>query len=285
MANPLKPQALKLCVRIINWLKKRDYLCVLDDVTAGKLPATTKRSVSVSLNELRDVDILVVLGGDGFLLSCARQLYPCRCAILPINLGSLGFNAQVPAKETFKALEYVLTNKPKVQQRLMLRGTVVRKGKKVFSSFALNDVLIGKSATSRIINIDLWINNEFATTYTGDGVIISTPTGSTAYNLAMGGPIVHPEVKSIIITPLCPHSLSHRPLILPFQFPIHLEYRRVKDREEPLVIFDGQQSVALQNRDSVHINKAPQPLKIITLSTGSYLKSLREKLNWGGHKK
>ena len=131
----------------------------------------------------------------------------------------------------------------------------------------------------------MWINDKFATTYTGDGVIISTPTGSTAYNLAMGGPIMHPEVKSIIITPLCPHSLTHRPLILPFLFPIRFEYRRVKDREEPLVIFDGQQSFALQNKDSLHIRKAPQALKIITLSTGSYLKSLREKLNWGGRKK
>lgn len=281
MANTEKGAAIKLCAEVVAWLKKRRIEFVVDGETAKELSPPFKRYAVKSAAELRRVEILVTLGGDGFLLHCARILYPCRCAFLPVNLGSLGFNALFSAGEVYSAIEQTLQGKLKIQSRFLLSAAVVRDGNKVFNSFALNEVLVSKTATSRIINIELRVAGEFATVYRGDGVIVSTPTGSTAYNLAVGGPVVHPEMKAIIVVALCPHSLTQRALILPASQQLELVWRRGKEREETMVMLDGQQSFDLSHGDRVQVSGARQPLKIFTISTGSYFKSLREKLHWG----
>ena len=281
--NLSKKSAMDLCTSIIRWLRRRKIACIIDEETAMGLPAALRNAVVVSTKKIRTTDITITLGGDGLLLYTARRLYPCHCAILPVNLGSLGFNAQVNPDETLDVLQRALNGELHVQSRLLLRVHIIREGEDVFNSFALNEALLGKTTASRIINVEMHIDGEYAAVYRGDGVMVSTPTGSTAYNLAAGGPIVHPEVESLIITPLCPHSLSHRSLILPPNHMVYLTYKHVKDREEPLVFVDGQDSFHLKAGDVVKVYKALKPLKILTQSTGSYLKALREKLLWGGH--
>ncbi len=283
MANVAKKKALKLSDQIISWLNDKGIPFAVDEETGNNLEQGQKLKQVCSLSELKKSDIIVILGGDGFLLNCARQLYPCTAHLLPVNLGKLGFNAQVSADETFDALTRALNGALTVQKRILLEGTVTRHLHQVFKSVALNDITLAKTLRSRIIHIEMYVDGNFATTYTADGVIISTPTGSTAYNMAMGGPIVHPEVNAILATPLCPHSLSQRVLVIPSTHEIRLHYRRKKDREEAEAIFDGQESFELKPDDTVEIRKAAKTLNILTLSTGSYLKSLRDKLHWGGH--
>lgn len=281
VANTAKPAALKLSERIISWLERRKLTVLIEEKTAEKLASRFKRLPSSPLAEMGEVDILLTLGGDGFLLHCARELYPCRCTLLPINLGSLGFNAQVNAEGVFDAIESALAGKLNIQRRLMLRGEIWHEKKCAATGFALNEILLTKTTGSRIINVQLQVDGVVAGEYYGDGVMVSTPTGSTAYNLAAGGPIVHPETNAVIITALCQHSLTQRSLILPATLEIALIFRPVKDREEAVVIFDGQHSVALQGVEIVKIRRARETLKIYTLSSSAYFSALREKLHWG----
>ncbi|MCX7765968.1 MAG: NAD(+)/NADH kinase, partial [Candidatus Sumerlaeia bacterium] len=256
VVNTTKPAALKLSEQIISWLERRKLEVLIEEKTAEKLSSRFKHHPSAPLAKMGEVDILLTLGGDGFLLHCARELYPCHCTLLPVNLGSLGFNAQVNANEVFDAIESALAGKLKIQRRLMLKGEIWREGKSVASGFALNEILLTKTTGSRIINVQLQIDGVIAGKYYGDGVMVSTPTGSTAYNLAAGEPIVHPDTNAVIITALCQHSLTQRTLILPATLEIELIFRPVKDREEAIVIFDGQRSVALQGTEIVKIRRA-----------------------------
>ncbi len=281
-ANYSKPEAIKLCARIIEWLNDNNISCTIDEETAEQLSESVRTGVQVSFQKLRDADITLTLGGDGFLIHTVRRLFPCSCAFLPVNLGSLGFNAQVKPEETFTALERALNDELHTQSRVVLKAEVLQGDKRVYESYALNEILIAKTAQSRIINVAMRIQGEEAVVYHGDGVIVCTPTGSTAYNLSAGGPVVHPEVEAMVVVPLSPHSLTHRALVIPALHTVELKYQPHKDREEPLVYVDGQDFRTLTGDDTVVISRAPGALRVLTLSMGSYLKALREKLLWGG---
>jgi NAD+ kinase len=228
------------------------------------------------------VDLVVVLGGDGTLLSMADRIADADRAIpiLGVNFGSLGFLTEVTLPEILPSLEAALTGLAPIEQRLMLRSTTMRGGASAAQHVVLNDVVITKGAHSRMIDLSVWIGDEFVTRVRADGLIVATPTGSTAYNLAAGGPIVQPSVDALIVTPIAPHTLTNRPIVVPTSSPVRVQ-PQMDDHDEVFATFDGQTGLRLQAGDEVIVCRAKQMLKLVRPSTRSYFEVLRQKLKWG----
>jgi len=226
-------------------------------------------------------DLVVVLGGDGTLLNMADRIAEAGRAIpiLGVNFGSLGFLTEITFPEIYDSLEAAVNGTARIEERLTLRGTIVGDGGTSPAHVALNDVVV-KAARSRIINLSVWVGDEFVTHIKADGVIVATPTGSTAYNLAAGGPIVQPNVEALILTPIAPHTLTNRPVVIPGSSPVRIR-PAMSDRDEVFVTFDGQASVDLQPNDEVRLCCAEQRLRLVRPPTRSYFEVLRTKLKWG----
>jgi len=231
---------------------------------------------------VRHVDMVVVLGGDGTLLGMADRIGEAGLAIpiLGVNFGSLGFLTEVTLAEMYPSLELAVSGRAAIEERLMLRATTIRAGAVFAKHIALNDVVIAKTARSRLIDLSVWVGDEFLTRVKGDGLNVATPTGSTAYNLAAGGPIVQPTVDAIVVTPIAPHTLTNRPIAIPASSTVRVQ-PLIQDRDEVFVTFDGQAGYEMVAGDEVKVCRADRPLLLVRPSTRSYFEVLREKLKWG----
>jgi len=228
-----------------------------------------------------NVDCVVVLGGDGTLLGAARKVGKYGVPILGVNLGSLGFLTEIPLKRLYPAMERLLKGELVEESRLMLEARVLREGREMGCFLVLNDVVINKGALARILDLDVHINDQFLTTFRADGLIVSTPTGSTAYNLSAGGPILYPTMRNLILTPICPFTLTNRPIILPGSDTVYISMRK-ESEEKVSLTFDGQVGFDLMYGDRVMIHKSGKKINLIKSPGQTYFEILRAKLMWGG---
>ena len=272
--EPAKIEAEKLEER----LRKKDVRVFSEEMKTEKdLYGNCGRPSNISQN----IDWLVVLGGDGTLLGAARKFGRYGAPILGVNLGGLGFLTVIPLDRLYPVIEMMLEGLLEVESRSMLETKVLRTGKEVFRFQTLNDLVINKRTLARIIDLDVEINGEFLTTFRADGLIISTPTGSTAYNLAAGGPILYPTIESLILTPICPFTLTNRPIIIPDSAIIQIKMG--KESEKTVILtFDGQVGFDLYFGDKVIIQKSEEKIRLLRPPDHSYFSIIRNKLMWGG---
>lgn len=225
------------------------------------------------------VDFIAVFGGDGTLLSVARLVGDRGVPILGVNLGGLGFITEIAHDEICKdIIGKIFSGKYRFEERIMLSADVYRKGRRVAQNIALNDVVINKSALARMVEFDVYINNQYVTDFRADGMIVSTPTGSTAHSLSAGGPILYPTLESFVMTPICPHTLTNRPIVVPDKFIIEVSIKR---GEDVYLTLDGQEGVPLKVGDKVKIKKTDFKTKFLLLHKRDYFRILRTKLKWG----
>ena len=225
-----------------------------------------------------DVRMAIVLGGDGTLLAAARVFAAKAVPILGVNLGSLGFLTEVPIDDLYPTLEAIDSGTCDVEKRAMLEATVLRNGQKISEFHALNDVVISKATIARLASFDLYLKGNFVTSYKGDGLIIATPTGSTAYSLAAGGPILTPSVDAMVLSPICPHSLTHRPIVLPDEIEIEIVVGWTCD--EAFLSVDGQLGMPLCQGDRLQCRKSPHQTSLLRMRR-TFFDVLRTKLKWG----
>jgi NAD+ kinase len=276
-AKPKAPAAIRLVPELLEWLAARGITVRLDDVAA----AYAGGSVSgLPREQVPDgCDLAIVLGGDGTLLSAARAVAGRAIPVLAVNLGGLGFLTAIPIGDLFPELERALTGEHKLTRRRLLHTAVLR-GETVVAEYqALNDVVIAKSSIARIVDLDVWAGDTFVCEYKADGLIVSTPTGSTAYSLAAGGPIVFPTVSAVCITPICPHTLTNRPLIIPADLPIRV-VSHMKDEDSFLTV-DGQVGGALEPGDVVECRASKTEVLLVHPPDKTFFDVLRQKLKWG----
>jgi NAD+ kinase len=266
---------------LVAWLEARGIRPLLEKRTALLLDGKTRGRDVMSGDALaRKAEALIVLGGDGTLLRAAQLLGERHVPVLGVNFGSLGFLTDVALSELYPALEGLLAGSVSFEERRLLHASVKRPGKPDVQQHALNDVVITKAALSNIIELHVSIDGLFVSTFRADGLIVSSPTGSTAYNLAAGGPILHPEVPAVLLTPICPHMLTNRPLVVDDQARIEV---RLAPIQEQLVhiTFDGQHGFPLSAKDVVVVRRSPRLLHLVRAPARDYYEVLRTKLKWG----
>ena len=268
--------------RLATWLKERGVAPVFEHDTAAL--AGGPGSDAFTRDELpKHVDLIVVLGGDGTLLSVADRIAQAGrdIPILGVNFGSLGFLTEIRIDELYPSLEAAVEGRARYDERLMLSATAVRRGKPDECRIVLNDVVFTKGALSRMIELSVSVNGRFVTRVKADGLIIASATGSTAYNLAAGGPIVHPAVDALLITPIAPHTLSNRPVVIPGSAEVAVHSETPGGADDVFATYDGQYGYPVHPGDVIRVKKAAQPLRIVTAPTRGYFEVLREKLKWG----
>ena len=262
---------------LLKWLQAHGVETFYDVETAGSLPHEPKGKTRQQVAD--SSQLLLVLGGDGTLLAAARLAAPRGIPILPINMGSLGFLTSFTLDELYPALEDALAGRFSVSERVMLHVELERAGKIVESQNVLNEAVINKGALARMIELELSIDAEFVCRYRADGLIVASPTGSTAYSISAGGPIVHPAVESFVITPICAHMLTDRPLVV--RDSSSIDMKLTGNTESVFLTLDGQRGIPLQATDGVRISRAKERLMLIQPAKKSYFEILRNKLKWG----
>jgi NAD+ kinase len=277
VAKPDAVEAQRVVLTLLDWLGARGLTVVLEKETAGLAPVASVASASKS-DLPGQVDALIVLGGDGTLLSMARAVGDLGVPLLGINLGGLGFLTATTLDELLPAMEALLAGAMAVEERMMLAARLVRGGQPVGEYVALNDVVITKSAMSRIIDLAVSVDGRHATGYRADGLIISTPTGSTAYCLSAGGPILFPTMDAVVLVPIASHTLTNRPIVLPGTQ--RIDVTLMSDQEVMLTI-DGQVGVHLREQDTVQVEKAPARVRLLRFPRTDFFTVLRSKLKWG----
>ena len=247
---------------LINWLNARGITASMDDINP-------------------DVDMLVILGGDGTLLHVAAQAAELDIPVVGINLGDLGFLTEIAAGEMYQTLETILAGNIRIERRMMLKTWKTdRDGQRTKPLFSLNEVVVLKGSTARLLRMCCWADDEYIATYKADGLIFSTPTGSTAYNLSAGGPVVHAELEALLVTPICPFMLESRPVLLGPGTRISI--RLAAQADEVKIMVDGRLGWILDKDDNLQVEAANKPLLIISSPQKRYFSILRNKLNWGG---
>ena len=264
------------CQRLKDWFTEKG-IGVYTEEMASRSSSSQNLQEKTSIPD--SVDWVIVLGGDGTLLGAARKVGRYGLPILGINLGGLGFLTEIPSKMLYKNIERLIAGQIAVETRLMLQARVLRDNEEKCSFSVLNDVVINKGALARIIDLRVSIDGRFLTTFRADGLIISSPTGSTGYNLSAGGPILYPDLEALIVTPICPFTLTHRPIILPDTSVI--EIKMGENSQEVTLTFDGQVGFDLMDNDSVIVSKSEEKLKLIKSPDQDYFDILRTKLKWG----
>ena len=277
ISRPRRSNLAAVVPPLLKWLENRGVQAVYDEETAASLVDASKGRTRQSVADVSE--LLLVLGGDGTMLTGAQLAGPRGIPVLPINLGSLGFLTSFTLDELYPALEDTLAGRASFSQRVMLSAELERGGKVIESQRVLNDAVINKGALARMIELELSIDADPVCRYRADGLIIATPTGSTAYSLSAGGPIVHPSVESIVITPICPHTLSGRPFVI--RDSSSIEIRLTGNTESIFLTLDGQRGIPLQPTDSVRITRAKELLRLIHPPKKSYFEILRNNLKWG----
>jgi NAD+ kinase len=271
--KPHAPSVEGILKIVVEYLEGRGIACVLESEAARKLgrPDGLERAGIAAAS-----DLVVVLGGDGTLLSVAHHAAQAGVPVMGINLGRLGFLTEIPVSEAVSTLERFLAGEAGlISPRWLLEGRTAQE-----VSFCLNDLVVTKGAVARMIELAISIDGRDVATLKADGLIVSTPTGSTAYSLSAGGPILHPHVPAIVLTPICPHTLSFRPLAVPATSTITV--RLLTGGEEVHATFDGQRGVVLVRNDVVDIRRAPAELQLVTSPRRSYYDLVKEKLGWAG---
>lgn len=259
---------------LIPWLKKRGKkVCVENGLARAGAQSCSKKEMALK------ADLIISLGGDGTLLNIAPLVERPEVPILGVNLGALGFITEVAVDELEPVLSKTLSGDYEVEKRMTLEVRVLGKNGRAHKFRVLNDVVIAKGARSRIIDLETYVGKDYLCTYRADGLIISTPTGSTAYSLAAAGPILEPTLGAIVLAPICPHTLTHRPIVVPSNAVIRVTLRSFGDTV--ILIPDGQQGIRLNNGDRVEARDYGLPVSLIKLPSRSYYEILREKLKWG----
>ena len=227
-----------------------------------------------------DIECVLVLGGDGTLLQAARELLQRHIPLLGINLGTLGFLTSAEKSELPKCLDSVLDDSCSIDERMMLEGVAYHGSEKIQMNIALNDVIIARAGFLRLVELKIYVNGELLSIYNADGIIVSTPTGSTGYSLSAGGPIIFPQTDVIVITPICPHSLQARSLVVSGEDRIMIEIgrRRKTQKEEAMVTFDGRSAQELETGDRIEIYKAQETTQLIRLKGRSFYQALQNKI-------
>jgi NAD+ kinase len=262
--NPEKPLAVQLWRKTKGWLKQHGITAVT--------PGASHRA-------LNDIDCAIALGGDGTMLKVARVIAPRGIPLLGVNLGSLGFLAEIDWHETSATLSQIIKGNYHIENRAML--SVKTGTSNAYRQIALNDCVIRCGGNARVIVLDVWVGSQHLARYLGDGLIVATPTGSTAYSLAANGPIVHPRLEVFIITPICSHTLAQRPIIISSHETIRITVQR-HDLHDPVIVsVDGQSTTKVRTGGSVLIQRAEQDLRLITKTNQDFFSILREKLRWG----
>ncbi len=227
-------------------------------------------------------DVVIVLGGDGTLLAMAKAIAESGhdIPILAVNFGSLGFLTEITRPEIYDSLDAVINGQATHDQRMMLRASATRAGEPLLTHLALNDVVFSRTALSRMIELEVSVGDQFVASVRADGLIVATPTGSTAYNLAAGGPIVHPSMDALVLTPIAPHTLTNRPIVISADREVRVKSSGSNAGDEVYVTVDGQTGFALHEGDQIAITKAERPIRLIRATTRSYFEVLRQKLKW-----
>jgi len=282
LVKPHHPEALKTICRLVEWCARRGI-----SVAGGpKLDsAAVQRETGCAIETLphaeliRTSDLIVALGGDGTMIATARMVGDAGTPVLGVNFGTLGYLVEYTDEEMISALDSILDGGYSIDRRMMLAAEVFRGGERLMHDRVLNDVVISKSALARIIEIETLIDEQFVNRFRADGLIISTPTGSTAYNLSAGGPVIYPSMGAVVITPICPHTLSNRPLVVPegAEFEMILK----TPREEVALTLDGQVGLPLEYGDRVVVRKSRTTFNLIQAPARNYFDILRNKLKWG----
>ena len=270
-----KAPALQLAADLSNWLRERHIEVVVDKelaAMAGLPPGVSRPQIPAM------VDLILVLGGDGTLLSVARLVGSQGTPVLGINLGSLGFLTEVSIDELYPSLEKVLAGEGSVESRMMLTAHVHRRGERIAEYHILNDVVINKGALSRIIELETSVNDQKVTTYRADGLIVSSPTGSTAYNLSAGGPMIHPLMECMVLTPICPFTLTNRSIVLPAT--ADLKIILSSETGDCFLTVDGQVGLGIQQGDRIEVRRAQFDFQLVRSLTRSYYEIARAKLKW-----
>lgn len=274
VAKPHEPKAAQMVRWLVPWLKQRGKkICVENGVARAGAQSCSKREIAAK------ADLIISLGGDGTLLNIAPLVERPEVPILGVNMGGLGFITEVAVDELETVLTKTLEGEYAVEKRMTLEVRVIRKKRRIHRFRVLNDAVITKGARSRIIDLETYVGDDYLCTYRADGLIISTPTGSTAYSLAAAGPILEPTLGAIVLAPICPHTLTNRPIVVPSAAAIRVTLRSFGDTV--ILIPDGQQGVRLNNGDQVEARDYGLPVSLIKLPSRSYYEILREKLKWG----
>lgn len=282
VVKPHQPDALKTVCRLVEWMHGRGISLVgTPDLERERIEHETGCAVEIVEDKklAESVDLIAVLGGDGTMIATARLIGETEVPVLGINYGGLGYLAEFRIEEMFPALESILAGDYRLDERVMLSAELFRGGEKIESGQVLNDVVINKSALARIIEIEAFLNQQFVNSFRADGLIVSTPTGSTAYNLSAGGPVIYPSMNAVVITPICPFTLSNRPIVVPDDAEIEL-CLKTPDEDVALTL-DGQVGLSLEVKDRVSIRKSRTKFKIVQPTNRNYFEVLRDKLRWG----
>ena len=264
----------KVLLELTSWLREKNYEILMASETAGIIGETShlkKEEIPAKS------DLIIVLGGDGTLLSVARLAHPFDVPILAVNLGSLGFLTEVSLPDMYGTLEQVLKEESVSERRMLLNACLQRDGTTIQNDFALNDVAINKSS-ARIVNLEVHVNGQYMTSYRADGLIIATPTGSTAYSLSAGGPIIHPSMNALLLSPISPFTLTNRPIVIPNQSVLQV---KLITEEEVQVTLDGQTGYAMFPDDVLEVKQGATPVSLIQAKGKNYYQVLRQKLHWG----
>ncbi|HVG32952.1 MAG TPA: NAD(+)/NADH kinase [Pyrinomonadaceae bacterium] len=282
VVKPHQQDALKTICQLVEWLNARSIKLIGGpEVERERVEHETGCAIETIESErlAQSVDLMVVLGGDGTMIATARMLGDAEVPVLGINYGSLGYLAEFRMEEMFPALESILQGDYRLDSRVMLSAEVFRGDESMIKTRVLNDVVINKSALARIIEIEAKLNSQFVNSFRADGLIVSTPTGSTAYNLSAGGPVIYPSMNAVVITPICPFTLSNRPIVVPDDDLIEL---RLKTPDEEVALtLDGQVGFPLEVNDRVLIRKSRTTFNLVQPANRNYFDVLRDKLRWG----
>lgn len=280
--KPHQPDALKTMCELAAWLTERKISLVGGpEIERQRIQENTGCAVEQVDSEklAASVDLVLVLGGDGTMIAAARTMGETEVPVLGVNYGGLGYLAEFRIEELYTALESILAGNYRLDQRVMLDVELQRGDAPATRNRVLNDIVINKSALARIIEIEAYLNRQFVNSFRADGLIVSTPTGSTAYNLSAGGPVIFPSMNAVVITPICPFTLSNRPIVVPDDAVIELCLKT--DREEVALTLDGQVGFPLQVEDRVTIRKSQTTFNIVQPTNRNYFEVLRDKLRWG----
>ncbi len=280
--KPHQPDALKTICELASWVAERDIsLAGGPEIEREQIKQQTGCSVNEVLPDklAQHVDLILVLGGDGTMIAAARMMGDREVPVLGVNYGGLGYLAEFRIEELYSALESILSGNYRLDQRVMLDVELLRGDERVTSNRVLNDVVINKSALARIIEIEASLNHQFVNSFRADGLIVSTPTGSTAYNLSAGGPVIYPSMNAVVITPICPFTLSNRPIVVPDDAVIDLCLKT--EQEDVALTLDGQVGFPLNVEDRVVIRKSKTTFNLVQPMNRNYFDVLRDKLRWG----
>ncbi|WP_089611068.1 NAD(+)/NADH kinase [Dehalobacterium formicoaceticum] len=277
VVNMTKKNASHVAGQIVTWLQEHNISAYEHE---SQYCSISKDVLAETAQKFNGLDAVIVLGGDGTLLNSARLVAPHQIPILGINMGNMGFLTEVDLEHLFESLERLVKGEYSLEERMMLHCELKRSDKIIQEFIALNDVVVAKGSFSRMILLDAFVNDQYLDTYSADGIIVSTPTGSTAYSLSAGGPIVFPEIELMLMTPICPHTLFSRPMVIGANNQIHLVLNT--DSEDVMLTIDGQNGYRLEQGDEVIVQKSPLHTRLVRLNSKSFADVLRAKLRESG---